>query len=32
VIFRHEGEGFGLAFRDLGLEDHEKIVRFIEQK
>jgi hypothetical protein len=32
VIFGHEGEGFGLAFRDLGLEDHERIVRFIEQK
>jgi hypothetical protein len=31
VIFRHEGEGFGLAFRDLTCEDYENIVRFIKQ-
>ena len=31
VIFRLEGEGFGLDFRDLCLEDHEKLVKFIEK-
>jgi PilZ domain len=32
VIYRHEGVGAGFRFVDLNLEDHEKIVRFIDQE
>ncbi len=31
VLYVHEGAGVGFGFVNLDLEDHEKIVRFIEQ-
>ena len=31
VVFVHEGAGIGFSFINLDLEDHEEIVRFIEQ-
>lgn len=31
VLYIHEGVGVGLGFVNLDLEDHEKIVRFLEQ-
>src|SRR5215470_1575735 len=31
VLYKHEGMGMGLGFIDISLEDHEKIVKFIER-
>jgi hypothetical protein len=31
VLYRHMGTGIGLTFIDLSLEDHEKIIKFIEE-
>lgn len=31
ALYIHEGVGVGLGFVNLDLEDHEKIVRFIDQ-